>query len=328
MRRSPDTTSPSAACAPVRRQQLAFTACAGAALLAFLFFGKSYALTVVAFAAIYGIFVTGLNFFMGYAGQVSFGQNAFAAIGGYGTAILCTRYGWDPALALLASMALSVAAAAAVGYPTLRLRGHYLAMATFALGLITYEISVHWDSLTQGYMGIPSIPPMGIAGLSLSGERQQLAALLAILAFGIFISARLRQSRFGRALAAVAGSEDAAHALGIAVFRYKLAAFLISAAYGSAAGSLYAHLVGFISPEAFGLQMILWSFTMIFLGGVGTLWGPIIGAVLVALLSEAFRGFKELQDLAYCAVLILILIFAPKGLVVSLTALFQRRRGA
>ncbi|OGA36866.1 MAG: hypothetical protein A3G80_15595 [Betaproteobacteria bacterium RIFCSPLOWO2_12_FULL_62_13b] len=322
--RSPVITSNN----PAARLQIIFGAIIAVLLSALIFVGQGYLITVMAFAAIYGIFVTGLNFFMGYAGQVSFGQNAFAAIGGYGTAILCTRYNWDPSLALMASMALSVLIAGAVGYPTLRLRGHNLAMATFALGLISYEISAHWESMTQGYMGIPSIPPMGIGGLSLSGERQQLAALLVILLLGIMISGRLRQSRFGRALSAVAGSEDAAHALGIAVFRYKLSAFLISAAYGSAAGSLYAHFVGFLSPEAFGLQMIIWGFTMIFLGGVGTTWGPIIGALLVALLSEAFRGLKDLQDLVYCTVLVLILIFAPKGIVVFITSLLRRRREA
>ena len=119
---------------------------------------------------IYAVFVTGLNLFMGYAGQVSFGQSAFAALGGYGTAILCAGHGWEPLAGLLASMALSGVVALVVGYPTLRLRGHYLAMATFALGLIAYELTVQWSGLTQGYMGYAGIPPLGIAGYSLDSD--------------------------------------------------------------------------------------------------------------------------------------------------------------
>ena len=114
-------------------------------LVTYVFVHGGYLVTVLAFAAIYGLFVTGLNFFIGYAGHISFGQQAFAAIGGYGSAILCGQYGWDPSLALVASMVLSAVVALIVGYPTLRLRGHYLAMATLALGLITYEASVQWN---------------------------------------------------------------------------------------------------------------------------------------------------------------------------------------
>jgi branched-chain amino acid transport system permease protein len=295
-------------------------------LLAGVFASGGYLVSVFAFAAIDAIFVTGLNLFMGTAGQISFGQSAFAALGGYGSAILCTRYGWEPIPALLAGTIFSCTVAAIVGYPTLRLRGHYLAMATFALGLITYEISVSWTEVTQGYMGIAGIPPLGIFGIDLSSDRQQLAALLAFLALGLFVFARLRRSRFGRALDAIAGSEEAARALGIDVARYKLAAFVIAAAYASVSGSLAAHFIGFISPEIFGLQLVLVTFTMIYLGGIGTVWGPVIGALIVSLLPEIFRGLKDVQDIAYSIALILILIFAPKGLVPLLDR-FLRRTG-
>lgn len=283
------------------------------AVLAFALSSSGYVVTVIGFAAIYGIFCTGLNFFMGYTGQASFGQNAFAALGGYGTAILTATHNWDPVAAFFVSMIFAGVVAAVVGYPTLKLRGHYLAMATFALGLITYEISIEWIGLTQGYMGYSGIPPMGVAGFELATEKQQLVALAAFLLIGVWISTRLRDSRFGRALRAIAGSEPAAQALGINVARYKLAAFVIAAMYASAAGSLFAHFVGFISPEVFGAAMVIQSFTMLFLGGIGTTWGPVIGALIVAMLPEFLRGLKELQDVAYCIILVSILIFAPKG---------------
>jgi len=274
---------------------------------------NGYVVTVIGFAAIYGVFCTGLNFFMGYTGQASFGQNAFAALGGYGTAILCATYDWEPLAAFLVSMAFAGVVAAIVGYPTLWLRGHYLAMATFALGLITYEISIEWSGLTQGYMGYSGIPPLGLGRFELATEKQQLVAITAVLLLGVWIATRLRRSRFGRALGAIAGSEPAAQALGVDVARYKLAAFVIAAMYASAAGSLFAHFVGFISPEVFGGAMVIQSFTMLFLGGIGTTWGPIVGALVVSLLPEALRGLKEFQDIVYSVILVAILIFAPRG---------------
>jgi branched-chain amino acid transport system permease protein len=285
-----------------------------ALLFAFVFIRGGYLLTVMQLAMIYGVFCIGLNFFMGYTGQASFGQNAFAAIGGYGSAILCVQFGWEPLFALVASMAIAGIASLVVGYPTLRLRGHYLAMATFALGLITYDLSVQWTSLTQGYMGYSGIPPLGIGPFVVEDERMKLVCLMAILVLGLWISGRLRNSRFGRALRAISTSELGAAALGIRISHYKLAAFVIAALYASAAGSLFAHVVGFISPEVFGLQMVVVTFTMLYVGGVGTVLGPAIGAVIASLLPEIVRSTGRFQDLAYAAVLILMLIYVPKGL--------------
>jgi len=285
-----------------------------ALLFAFVFIQGGYLLTVMQLAMIYGVFCVGLNFFMGYTGQASFGQNAFAAIGGYGSAILCVEYGWEPVLALIASMAIAGVASVIVGYPTLRLRGHYLAMATFALGLITYDVSVQWTSLTQGYMGYSGIPPLGIGRFTVEDERWKLVWLMAILLLGLWISGRLRNSRFGRALRAISTSELGAAALGINISQYKLAAFVIAALFASAAGSLFAHTVGFISPEVFGLQMVVVTFTMLYVGGVGTVLGPAIGAVIASLLPEIVRSTGRLQDIFYAAVLLLMLIFVPKGL--------------
>jgi len=213
-----------------------------------------------------------------------------------------------------------------IGYPTLRLRGHYLAMATLALGMIVQEIAVQWDRVTMGYTGIAAIPPLGAFGRELPSERWQLAALIVALALAIWVSSRLKHSRMGHALAAIAGSEDAARALGIDVARYKLIAFVIAAVYAAFAGSLFAHTVGFVSPEVFGLHMVVLGFTMLYVGGIGTVYGPLIGAFIISLLPETFRGFKDYQDLAYGAALIVILIYAPKGLS-SLARLRRERRG-
>ncbi|WP_049766037.1 branched-chain amino acid ABC transporter permease [Rhodopseudomonas palustris] len=296
---------------------------AGLLFVAVLIYG-GYLLTVMQLAMIYGIFCLGLNFFMGYTGQASFGQNAFACIGGYGSAILSVQYNWEPGLALLASMAVAGVAALLIGYPTLRLRGHYLAMATFALGLITYDITVQWTSLTQGYMGYAGIPPLGVGSFTVEDERMKLICLGLLLLFAFWISQRLRDSRFGRGLRAIAGSEDGASALGIRISRFKLIAFVIAALYASAAGSLFAHTVGFISPEVFGPQMVIVTFTMLYVGGVGTMIGPVIGAIVASLLPELFRSTGRFQDIAYALVLLVMLIYAPKGLS-ALGSLFRPR---
>lgn len=296
-----------------------------AALFVFALFSGGYLITVLSFAAIYAIFTIGLNFFMGYAGQVTFGQNAFAAISGYTSAVLTANYNWEPIVAMPIGIAGAVIVAFVVGYPVLRLRGHYLAMATLALGLIAYEIAVEWQSVTQGYMGISGIPPLGIGQWMLVDPREQLLFLSAVLAIALLAAYRLKESRFGNALVAIAGSEEAAKALGINVSRYKLAAFVIAAVYAAIAGNLMVHFVGFVSPEVFGLSMVISGFMMLYVGGIGSIFGPLFGALIVSLLPEIFRGFKDYQDLAYGAALILILIFAPKG-VASLTSLFPKGR--
>ena len=309
---------------PVRMAALAPWAL-GVLLIAYAWLSGGYLVTVMSFALIYAIFVTGLNVFMGYAGQVSFGQNAFAAISGYTSAVLTTTYGMEPLVGMAIGISGALAFALLIGYPTLRLKGHYLAMATLAVGLIVYEVAVHWQSVTQGYMGISGIPPLGVGRYEVTSEKSQLLLLVIVACIMLFVAWRIRNSRLGRAFVAVAGSEDAARALGIDVAHYKLVSFLISAGYAALAGSLFVHVVGFVSPEVYGMHMVVLAFTMLYVGGIGTIVGPLIGAIVISLLPEMFRQFKDYQDLIYGAVLILLLIYAPKG-IASLSSLLMRDR--
>ena len=296
-----------------------------AALVVYVFITGGYLIAVLQFAAIYVIFVTGLNIFMGYAGQVSFGHNAFAAISGYTSAVLTANHGWEPIAAGALGLSGALACALIVGYPTLRLRGHYLAMATLAIGLIAYEVAVQWGSVTQGYMGISGIPPLGIGGWTVTSDRALLVLLILSAALAVLAASGIRRSRLGRAFVAISGSEDAARALGIDVAHYKLIAFLISAFYAGVAGSLFVHAVGFVSPEVYGLHMVVLAFTMLYVGGIGTVAGSALGAMVVALLPETIRALSDYQDLAYGAVLIVILIYAPGGLA-SLSRLWSPKR--
>lgn len=147
------------------------------ALVLYAIIVGGYFVALAGFALIYAIFVTGLNIFMGLGGQASFGHNAFAAISGYASAVLTTTYGWGVLPAMGAGVMGAVMLAVVVGWPTLRLKGHYLAMATLAIGLIVYEIAVQWQSVTQGYMGISGIPPLGIGTWEAAGDRSQLTVL-------------------------------------------------------------------------------------------------------------------------------------------------------
>ena len=283
-------------------------------LIGYAIYDGGYLVAVVGFGLIYTIFVAGLNIFMGHAGQTSFGQNGFAAIGAYASAVLTTSADWPPLLALLAGLLAAGLLALVIGYPTLRLKGHYLAMATLAIGLIIYEVAVEWQSVTNGYMGISGIPPFAIGPFEIDTDRAQLLFLSIVAALCLLASRMLRHARFGRALVALSGSEDAARALGINVARYKLAAFVISALYAALAGSLLVHIVGFVSPEMIGMNMVILAFTMLYVGGIGTTTGPLVGAMMIGLLPELFRPLKDYQDLVYGVALILILIYAPGGL--------------
>lgn len=277
-------------------------------------------------AALYTVITTGLNMFMGYTGQISFGHNAFAAIGGYVSAILAMRLGWPTVVTIPLAAVGAATLALLIGYPTLRLRGHYLAMATLALGLMVFEIATQWKSMTQGLYGLTAIPAFAIGPWELTSDTSFYYTYWMIAGIGVWITHRIYHSRLGFAFRAIAGSEDAAQALGVNISRYKLLAFVISAVFASIGGSLFAHYVMFISPEVFGLYMVILLFTMLFVGGINTTFGPMIGAILITLFPELLRRFHSARELLYGGVLLLILLFAPKG-IYGLISLLSRVRG-
>jgi len=313
---------------PGRKQGTLLLAAAAGVLFLLPLAANDYVLSLMVIGGIYAILCTGLNLFMGQTGQISFGHNAFAALGCYGTAILTTSYAWPTLAALILSALLAIVVAIVVGMPTLRLRGHYLAMATLALGLIVYELAVQLEPLTAGFLGISGIPGLGIGVWRLRGDLQYYYAVWLLVGVGLWCYVRIINSRTGRALGAIAGEEMAAQSLGINVSRYKLIALVISAIYASVAGSLLAHYVTFVSPEVIGLGMVTLLFTMLFVGGIGTTTGPILGAVLISVLPSLLTRFQDYRQLVYGAILLLVIMFAPRGLhsmVLLRTALGARR---
>lgn len=279
-------------------------------------FGSVYLLSLLAQVAIFALVVTGLNLFVGYAGQVSFGNNAFFGIGAYGTAYLTTREEWPPLLALLISTILAIVVAVVVGWPALRLHGHYLALATFILGLGFYTFA-EVSPIFGGFAGIAGIPPMRLGPVEIVTPSNTFLLLSGTCLVGVFISTRLKHLRFGRSLRSIAGDELIAGSVGVHARFVKTQIFAVSAAYAAIAGALYATSTGFVSAEAVGFQVILLYFIVLFIGGVATTWGPVLGATVVVLVPE-FLPINQDWEPTYLAVLLLVvLILRPSGLLAS-----------
>jgi branched-chain amino acid transport system permease protein len=279
-------------------------------------FAISHYTDIMVFAGIYCLITIGLSLLMGYAGQISIGHAAFFGIGAYVSAILTVRYGLNPWLCMFIGMIIAAVVAILVGAPSLKLKGHYLAMATLAFGIIIYIIfneEIEWTGGPDGMSGIP--------GLSLFGFGFDSVVSYFYLVWGFVVAAfiftiNIIQSGAGRALRAIHSSEPAASAMGVDISRFKLIVFVYSAILASLAGSLYAHYLNFINPSTFDLFFSIKLLIMIALGGMHNIWGAIIGAGLITFMSyEWLHYFEELEVIVYGAILLIITIFFPNGLV-------------
>jgi branched-chain amino acid transport system permease protein len=260
------------------------------------------------------IAVLGLDVLMGFAGQVSLGHAGFMAIGGYAAAILATTYRWPPLLGILAGIVLSVLCAFGLSLITTRLRGHFLALATLAFGLMIDSLTVGLTDVTGGPSGLVGIPSFSIGSYVFSSSTQMyylVAALIVILV--AMLQGGLR-SGFGRALKAVRTDETAAAALGVNVPRYKLAAVCLSAVLASLSGSLYAFYFHFLSPEMVGAPRSFEMIAMLVAGGEGTLIGPLLGVALLTLVPTVFQPFALYKTFAEGLLLVLCFLWLPEGM--------------
>lgn len=294
-----------------------------------------YDLTIT---AIYAMVVISLNLVLGLAGQVSFAQTTFMAIGGYGSALFTTELGLDPWAGLALAALIALAAAVAIGGPLLRLRGHYLAMATFALALGTNSFVTAATPLTNGSIGISGIPPLAIGGFAFDGALSfyALSWLACAVAMGVF--ALLAGSHIGRAWRALATGQEIAATLGIDVTAYKILAFAIGAVIASVAGSLYVEFTSFVGPDLYDIGIVLNVFLMLFVGGRGSHVGPVIGAGLLTLAPQLLAGLEQYQNLVFFVFLLVLILVWPSGffgrvrdsgpLEAMLPIWLRRRRGA
>ncbi|MDP3701053.1 MAG: branched-chain amino acid ABC transporter permease [Hylemonella sp.] len=273
--------------------------------------------------AINAIIVLGLNLLIGFAGQISLGHAGFVGIGAYASAILPTHFGWHPILAMLAGAAIASAIAAIVARPIFRLKGHYLAMATLGLGIIIAIVIKNEAAYTGGPDGMP-VTALGLMGFEISGEKQWYWVLAALLLFSFWASRNLIDSPFGRALRALHGSEVASQVMGVDIVRYKVAIFVLSAFFASLMGSVTAHYIGFVTPNIADFFHSIELMTMVVVGGMASIYGSLIGAVLLTALPQALSTFEGWETVAFGFILILCMIFMPKGLVPTLAARFGR----
>ena len=272
---------------------------------------------IMVFAGIYCLITIGLSLLMGYAGQISLGHAAFFGIGAYISAILTVRYGLNPWACMLIGMTITAVVAVLVGAPSLKLTGHYLAMATLAFGIIIFIIfneEIEWTGGPDGMSGIPGLSFFGFEFDSV--ERYYYLVWGFVLAAFIF-TVNIIQSGTGRALRAIHASEPAAGAMGVDVSKYKIMVFVYSAVLASLAGSLYANYLNFINPTTFDLFFSIKLLIMIALGGMHNIWGAIIGTGLITFLSnEWLYYFEEFEVIVYGAILLFVTVLLPEGLAV------------
>jgi branched-chain amino acid transport system permease protein len=284
----------------------------------------AYIIQLLNIAILNAIVVLGLNYVTGWAGQINFGQAAFYGLGAYTTAI-ATKAGLPWITTPLLSAIVVIAASVVLGLPTMRLRTFYLAMTTIGFGEIIRLIIVHWEPVTGGTSGLRAIPGISIFGIGPSGQVQHYYLLVATLALAVAIAIRIRHSLLGRAMIATRDSEIAAEQCGVDTTRTKLLAFMIGAVYAGLAGCLYASSIRFISPDSFsGTQAIL-LMTMLIVGGMGSIAGCVIGAMVLTILPEALRFLGQWYLVLYGLGVIAVIVLAPGGFA-SLASQFQPRR--
>lgn len=287
---------------------------------------NEYLVYVAAMAFVWAIAVYGLNIITGYCGQLNLAHGGFFAMGAYTVGILTVDYGWGFWLAFVAAGVVSIVAGFLAGVVSLRLKEHYFAIFTLAVGSIIYLLIDKWDALTHGPLGIINItPPSGFGLVDFRETIPFYYLVLAFLVLAIWVASRLTNSLIGRTFRAIRLSDDLAESLGINLMRTKVLAFVISTLYAGLAGALYAGVVRFIGP---GLATITHTFDILIyllVGGIGTLLGPLIGTVLVVALTQSLQSLEEFRMVVFGPLLVVLVIFFPQGLVGSFLSWRGRR---
>jgi len=280
---------------------------------------SSFYLRIAALVFIFSLAVLGLNLLMGFAGQVSLGHAGFFGIGAYAVAIGPTHLGIPSWAALLAGAALAGVIAFVVGRPILRLKGHYLAIATLGMGLLIAIVFTNEARWTGGPDGMP-VPRLVLFDWPLRGSQTWYWISGATLVVGVLLAVNLVDSPTGRALRAIHDSEVAATVLGVDVARYKLVAFVLSAVYAAVAGAYLALFDGLVTPATAGFLRSIEFVTMAVLGGLGSIPGSLVGAAVLVVLPQVLTAFHDYEQVALGLIMILFMIFLRRGIVPSLAA--------
>ena len=313
------------------RRRLATAAVCVALLAVPLAVRDDYFLHLCIVAGVFVVAVLGLDLIVGYVGQLSLAHAAFFAIGAYTSALLFVRLQWSMWLGLPAAAAFTGLVALALGSVILRTRGHRFIIITVVFAELMKLVATNWVDVTRGFMGLPGlqIPTLYVPGIGAidiaSKERFYYVVLVAAILAFIACRAIVRSS-IGRKFVLIRENEALAESLGISALRYSMIAFAAGAALAGAAGSLYAHYVGFVSPDLFNFSYVTIMLIMVILGGKGTLLGPALGAVLFTFLPELLREASHWRMITFATILIVATLFMPRGIIFPLLEHLVPRR--
>ena len=316
-----DATAPPEIAYRTSSRRIAFLVAALVIAVLPLVLTGNYWHTNLTVCAINILLALGLDFILGYAGQLNLGQSAFYGLGAYVSTLLITKLGVTFWIAFAGGVVFSGLAGMILALFAVRLRGHYLAIASLGFAVIVHQILLNWISLTQGPLGIYAIPPppaIAIPGLPAIDFRNPVALFYLVAGFTLlvyFILDQLVRSPIGETLTAIREDDISAASLGVNAAAWKVFAFGVGAAVGGAAGCFYAPFVGTLVPDAFFITESFTILSMVIVGGMGTLIGPVGGAILLTLLPELLRDFGDLRLVVYGAALTLVVLFMPGGLV-------------
>lgn len=299
---------------PLRIPAPALWAAALAALALPWVSGSPYLLQTLTNAWLAAMLALSLTLMAGTAGQVSLGQAALLAIGAYASALLALDFHSPTVVTVPLAGVITGLIGTALVFPAFRLRGHYVAIATLAIGEVVGLVILNWESLTQGALGLTGIPPLSLAGQDLYSPRAVYWLTLGVTILLALLQTRLLGSHFGRTLRAIRDDDIAARSYGISLNRYKGLAFAFGGFGAGISGGMTAHLYSYINFETFNAQLSLLALTMVILGGMGNVVGAIVGAVALVGLPELFRVTAEYRVLIYGLALLLLIRFRPQGL--------------
>ncbi len=314
-----------------QRDIIIFAAFCLAVLATPLLLQGNYLLNVFVFIGINTMLAVALNLLLGFAGQISLGHAAFFGLGAYISGILTTRYAIEPWMAMVAAALCVGVIAFIIGFPILKLKGHYLAMATLGFGIIVYIIFNETVDWTGGPSGMSGIPNLALGPLIFDSDMTNYYLIWVFTLLTMLLSINLADSRIGRALRAIHDSEVAARVMGVNVRLLKVQIFTVSALISALAGSLYAHTMTFIAPASFGFNFSVELVTMVIIGGLGSIYGSFLGAAILTLLPEFLRVFHDFDIIIYGLLLIVMTMFMPGGLIggfEALAAAIKRRKEA
>lgn len=304
--------------------RLPLLALAAALLLYAVYFGNPYTLRVLTVAGVYALLAIGYQFIFGYAGALSLAQGCFFGLGAYVSGILGAQFGWGFLATFPLSLLLPGLLALFVAAPVLRLESHYFALSTLGIGQVVLLLAVNWERVTGGANGIPGVPGVAIFGNEIGHDWPMLAFVWAFVALGAVGAWQIMRGLYGRGFQVMRENDIAALSLGIDIGRLRFTAFLLSAVYAGAAGALYVHTIGVISPEALEFPIMVACLTMTVVGGRARVSGAILGAVLLVHLPEWFRFLEKSYLIAYGAATLGLIIIAPYGLVGAIERLRAR----